>query len=286
MGKQTRASRRPSKPHPRPQALTPPTKGKMKSTTLAVGLAVALAVAAVSTCQAEKEETYLEAATHFCETMTPEEDHCGWVGVKAKEDASGVYDSRYQNDREVAINEINCPQRGTVWGGWYEEKEAGTGGSVRYPPNAIIGPGINGASYFQLFPRYLSLGCREKKVEVQAVYKLINPEQYASEIGPGPYYAGLDLTMGGPWYPQNLTRCSLGSGPAPGNLLTDCRECQQNASGEGACPIEEGVWYEDTMILDMPEQCPPSPDGPVMPSIYVNPFQTLNVSAFTATPMT
>jgi len=46
------------------------------------------------------------------------------------------------------------------------------------------------------------------------------------------------------------------------------------------------MWYEDTMILDMPEQCPPSPDGPVMPSIFVNPFQTLNVSAFTATPMT
>merc|ERR1711959_525592 len=85
---------------------------------------------------------------------------------------------------------------------------------------------------------------------------------------------------------RRRTRCTLGSGPAPGNLLTDCRECQQNASREGACPIEEGVWYEDTMILDMPEQCPPSPDGPVMPSIFVNPFQTLNVSAFTATPMT
>jgi len=68
--------------------------------------------------------------------------------------------------------------------------------------------------------------------------------------------------------------------------LSDCRECQQNASGEGKCPIEEGTWYEDTMILNMPEQCPPSPDGPVMPSIFVNPFQTLNVSAFTATPMT
>ena len=38
----------------------------MKTTALAVGLAVALAVATVSTCQAEKEETYLEAATHFC----------------------------------------------------------------------------------------------------------------------------------------------------------------------------------------------------------------------------
>ena len=38
----------------------------MKTIALAVGLAVALAVATVSTCQAEKEETYLEAATHFC----------------------------------------------------------------------------------------------------------------------------------------------------------------------------------------------------------------------------
>merc|ERR1712039_318928 len=188
MGKQTRASRRPSKPHPRPQALTPPTKGKMKSTTLAVGLAVALAVAAVSTCQAEKEETYLEAATHFCETMTPEEDHCGWVGVKAKEDASGVYDSRYQKDREVAINEINCPQCGTVWGGWYEENEAGTGGSVRYPPNAIIGAE---GGMFQEYPRYLSLGCRGKRVEFQAVYKLID----VNNIDPRPPRIGRAPTM-------------------------------------------------------------------------------------------
>ena len=214
--------------------------------------------------------------------MTPEEDHCGWVGVEAKEDASGVYDPRYQKDREVAINEINCPQCGTVWGGWYEENEAGTGGSVKYPPNAIIGPGINGAGYFQFFPRYLSLGCRGKKVEVQAVYKLIDAGE--EQNGSGPYYAGLSL-MGDSWYPQNLTRCSLGSGPE-GNTLSDCRECQQNASGEGECPIEKDTWYEDTMILDMPEQCPPSPDGPVMPSIFVNPYQTLNVSAFTATPIT
>jgi len=208
--------------------------------------------------------------------MTTNNKQCGWVGMD---------DPRYQNDREVKIDNIGCPQCGTVWGGWYEENEAGTGGSVRYPPNAIIGPGIQGDASFQYFPRYLSLGCRGKKVEVQAVYKLINPEQYASEIGPAPYYAGLSL-MGDSWYPQNLTRCSLGSGPeGPGNVLIDCRECQQNASGEGGCPIEEGTWYEDTMILDMPEQCPPSPDGPVMPSIFVNPFQTLNVSAFTATPI-
>ena len=38
----------------------------MKSTIIAVCLAVALAVAAVSTCQAKREETYFEAATHFC----------------------------------------------------------------------------------------------------------------------------------------------------------------------------------------------------------------------------
>merc|ERR1711977_27904 len=250
-----------------------PTKGKMKTTALAVGLAVALAVATVSTCQAEKEETYLEAATHFCKTMTNNNKQCGWVGVE---------DPRYQNDREVKIDQIGCPDCGTVWGGWYEENEAGTGGSVKYPPNAIIGPGINGAGYFQFFPRYLSLGCRGKKVEVQAVYKLIDAGE--EQNGSGPYYAGLSLD-GDSWSPQNLTRCSLGSGPV-GNTLSDCRECQQNASGEGDCPIEKDTWYQDTMILDMPEQCPPSPDGPVMPSIFVNPYQTLNVSAFTATPIT
>ena len=207
--------------------------------------------------------------------MTPEEDHCGWVGVEAKEDASGVYDPRYQKDREVAINEINCPQCGTVWGGWYEENEAGTGGSVKYPPNAIIGPGINGAGYFQDFPRYLSLGCRGKKVELQAVYKLI----YAGEEqnGSGPYYAGLDIGDG-----QNMTKCSRGSGSEPGEIDVSCRVC---SNGNQACPIEKDTWYEDTMILDIPEQCPPSPDGPVMPSIFVNPYQTLNVSAFTATPI-
>merc|ERR1712057_15693 len=77
-----------------------PTKEKMKSTALAVGLAVGLAVATVSTCQAEKEETYLEAATHFCETMTTNNKQCGWVGMD---------DPRYQNDREVKINQIGCP---------------------------------------------------------------------------------------------------------------------------------------------------------------------------------
>merc|ERR1712176_1142434 len=186
--------------------------------------------------------------------MTPEEDHCGWVGVEAKEDASGVYDPRYQKDREVAINEINCPQCGTVWGGWYQENEAGTGSSVRYPPNAIIGPGINGAGYFQFFPRYLSLGCRGKKVEFQAVYKLID--------------AGEE---------QN------GSGPEPGEIDVNCIVCPNNTQ---ACPIEKDTWYEDTMILDIPEQCPGGdrPDS-VMFSIFVNPYKTLNVSAFTATPI-
>jgi len=258
-----------------PQALTPPTKRKMKTIALAVGLAVALAVATVSTCQAEKEETYLEAATHFCETMTPEEDHCGWVGVEAKEDASGVYDPRSQKDREVAINEINCPQCGTVWGGWYQENEAGTGSSVRYPPNAIIGPGINGAGYFQFFPRYLSLGCRGKKVEFQAVYKLIDAGE--EQNGSGPYYAGLQIEG------MNMTKCSRGSGPEPGEIDVNCIVCPNNTQ---ACPIEKDTWYEDTMILDIPEQCPGGdrPDS-VMFSIFVNPYQTLNVSAFTATPI-
>ena len=206
--------------------------------------------------------------------MTTNNKQCGWVGMD---------DPRYENDREVKIDQIGCPQCGTVWGGWYQENEAGTGGSVRYPPNAIIGPGINGACYFQFFPRYLSLGCRGKKVEVQAVYKLIDAGE--EQNGSGPYYAGLSLTDT-PWYPKNLTRCSIGTGQEPSNTAADCRECQQSASGEGGCPIEKDTWYMDTMILDMPEQCPPSQDGPVMPSIFVNPYQTLNVSAFTATPIT
>merc|ERR1711959_368410 len=292
---QTRASRRPrTRPSAPPRhKARPPTKRKMKST----ALAVALAVATVSTCLAEKEETYLEAATHFCGKSEPDSDHpqvllthftapqhaetlttnnkqCGWVGMD---------DPRYKNDREGTIDQIGCPQCGTVGGGWYQENEAGTGGSVRYPPNAIIGPGINGAGYSQYFPRYFSLGCRGKKVEVQAVYKLIDAGE--EQNGSGPYYAGLSLTDDS-WYPQNLTRCSLGSGPEASNTLSDCRECQQSASGEGGCPIEKDAWYEDTMILDMPEQCPPSQDGPVMPSIFVNSYQTLNVSAYTATPIT
>merc|ERR1712176_108397 len=267
---QTRASRRPSKPHSRPQALTPPTKRKMKTIALAVGLAVALAVATVSTCHAEKEETYLEAATHFCETMTPEEDHCGWVGVEAKEDASGVYDPRYQKDREVAINEINCPQCGTVWGGWGKWNEDKTDVIIQYPPNAIIG--VEGGT-FEEFPRYLSLGCRGKRVEFQAVYKLIKAEH----DGSGPYYAGLQIEG------MNMAKCSRGSGPEPGEIDVNCIVCPNNTQ---ACPIEKDTLYEDTMILDIPEQCPGGdrPDS-VMFSIFVNPYQTLNVSAFTATPI-
>ena len=206
--------------------------------------------------------------------MTTNNKQCGWVGMD---------DPRYENDREVKINQIGCPMCGTEWGGWYEANEAGTGVSLRYPPNAIIGPGIRGAGYSQYFPRFLSLGCRGKKVEVQAVYKLIDAGE--EQNGSGPYYAGLSLTDT-PWYPKNLTRCSIGTGQEPSNTAADCRECQQRASGEGGCPIEKDTWYMDTMILDMPEQCPPSQDGPVMPSILVNAYQTLNVSAFTATPIT
>merc|ERR1711959_747482 len=70
---QTRASRRPrTRPSAPPRhKARPPTKRKMKST----ALAVALAVATVSTCLAEKEETYLEAATHFCGKSEPDSDH-------------------------------------------------------------------------------------------------------------------------------------------------------------------------------------------------------------------
>merc|ERR1712057_151889 len=100
---QTRASRRPrTRPSAPPRhKARPPTKRKMKST----ALAVALAVATVSTCLAEKEETYLEAATHFCETLTTNNKQCGWVGMD---------DPRYKNDREVKIDQIGCPQCGTV----------------------------------------------------------------------------------------------------------------------------------------------------------------------------
>ena len=199
--------------------------------------------------------------------MTTNNKKCGWVGVE---------DPRYQNDREVKIDQIGCPDCGTVWGGWYEENEAGTGGSVKYPPNAIIGPGINGAGYFQFFPRYLSLGCRGKKVEVQAVYKLIDAGE--EQNGSGPYDAGLEIGDG-----QNMTKCSRGSGSEPGEIDVNCRVC---SNGNQACLIEKDTWYEDTMILDIPEQCPPgdSPGG-VMFSIFVNPYQTLNVSVFTATPI-
>jgi len=209
--------------------------------------------------------------------MTTDDKQCGWVKM---------HDPRDENDREVKINQINCYTCGTVWGGWYQANEAGTGGSIRYPPNAIIGPGIRGAGYSQYFPRFLSLGCRGKKVEVQAVYKLIDAGEYAN--GSGPYYAGLSLRDPTSWYPGNLTKqtCVAGSGPVPSNTAADCRECQQSASREGGCPLEKDTWYVDTMILDMPEQCPPSQDGPVMPSILVNAYQTLNVSAFTATPIT
>ena len=212
-------------------------------------------------------------ACPHAETMTPEEDHCGWVGVEAKEDASGVWnDPRYQKDREVAINEINCPQCGTAWGGWEEMHS----GSVKYPPNAIIGPDTDGSGYFRDFPRYLSLGCRGKKVELQAVYKLIDAGE--EQNGSGPYDAGLEIGDG-----QNMTKCSRGSGSEPGEIDVNCRVC---SNGNQACPIEKDTWYEDTMILDIPEQCPPgdSPGG-VMFSIFVNPYQTLNVSAFTATPI-
>ena len=203
--------------------------------------------------------------------MTTDDKQCGWVKM---------HDPRYENDREVKINQIGCPMCGTVWGGWYQANEAGTGGSIRYPPNAIIGPGIRGAGYSQYFPRFLSLGCRGKKVEVQAVYKLIDAGE--EQNGSGPYYAGLSLPD-----QRNLTKttCVAGEGDVPSNTAADCRECQQSASGEGRCPLKKDIWYVDTMILDMPEQCPPS-DTPFRPSILVNPYQTLNVSAFTATPIT
>ena len=43
--------------------------------------------------------------------MTTNNKQCGWVGMD---------DPRYENDREVKIDQIGCPQCGTVWGGWYQ----------------------------------------------------------------------------------------------------------------------------------------------------------------------
>merc|ERR1711959_422851 len=183
-----------------------PTKEKMKSTALAVGLAVGLAVATVSTCQAEKEETYLEAATHFCETMTTNNKQCGWVGMD---------DPRYQNDREVKINQIGCPQCGTVWEAGTKRMKRERGALSNIPRTPSSAQGL----MEQATSRTLLCWARPHHG-----WPVVPTESH-----------------------EVLTR--LGSCT---RQFTDCRECQQNASGEGACPIEEGVWYEDTMILDMP----------------------------------
>merc|ERR1712039_1147903 len=99
---------------------------------------------------------------------------------------------------------------GTVWGGWYKWNEDQTDTIFQYPPT-IIDEKDHG--YFQLFPRYLSLGCRGKKVELQAVYKLIDAGE--EQNGSGPYYAGLDIGDG-----QNMTKCHAAQVLRPERLMS------------------------------------------------------------------
>lgn len=204
--------------------------------------------------------------------MTRHEDQCTWVGV---------FDPRYQHDREVKIDEIKFPGR-LFTNGRYQWTDNEEGSAVVSVSGILSTP--TGQNAF--FPRFLSLGCRGKKVEVQAVFQLTDdgPSSEAQNAN----FAGLSTSdsVVAPWYPRNITRCSLGSGPEPANTLSDCYECSATANvGGDTCKTEEGTWYEDTMILDMPEQCPPNQFGPIMPSIFLSPYQTVYVDSFSVAPI-